>query len=74
MIDAALARARPIIMTTITTVVGLIPLALFGGEFWYGMAIVIMCGIGIGTVLTLGFVPVMYSLLFEFRRPNRSTT
>lgn len=66
-IDAALARARPIIMTTVTTVVGLLPLALFGGEFWYGMAVVIMCGLAVGSVLTLGFVPVMYSLLFDFR-------
>ena len=65
---AALARARPIIMTTITTVVGLLPLALFGGEFWYGMAIVIMCGLGVGTILTLGFVPVLYSLFFRFRK------
>ena len=31
------------------------------------MAIVIMCGIGVGTVLTLGFVPVMYSLFFNLR-------
>lgn len=62
---ASLARARPIIMTTITTIVGLLPLALFGGEFWYGMAIVIMCGLGVGTILTLGFVPVVYSLLFS---------
>ena len=66
-IDAGLARARPIVMTTTTTIVGLVPLALFGGEFWYGMAIVIMCGIGVGTVLTLGFVPVMYSLFFNLR-------
>lgn len=71
--SAALARARPIIMTTITTVVGLLPLALFGGEFWYGMAIVIMCGLGVGTVLTLGFVPVLYSLMFRWQRqPVRS--
>ncbi len=67
-IAAALARARPIIMTTITTVLGLLPLALFGGEFWYGMAIVIMCGLGVGTVLTLGFVPVLYSLMFNSAR------
>lgn len=66
-VEAAMARARPIVMTTVTTVVGLIPLALSGGEFWYGMAIVIMCGISVGTILTLGFVPVMYSLLFNLR-------
>ncbi len=69
-IDAAVSRARPIIMTTVTTVVGLVPLALFGGEFWYGMSIVIMCGLGVGTVLTLGFVPVTYSLFFQLRRPR----
>ena len=72
-VGAALARARPIVMTTITTIVGLVPMALFGGEFWYGMAIVIMCGIGVGTILTLGFVPVMYSLLFNLRGKNRVT-
>ncbi len=65
--EAALVRARPIIMTTITTVVGLLPLALFGGEFWFGMAVVIMGGLAVGTLLTLGFVPVLYSLLFARR-------
>jgi multidrug efflux pump subunit AcrB len=62
---AALSRARPIVMTTITTVVGLLPLALFGGEFWFGMAVVIMGGLAVGTILTLGFVPVLYSLMFR---------
>jgi multidrug efflux pump len=66
-IAAALARSRPIIMTTITTVAGLVPLALFGGEFWFGMAIVIMCGLAVGTVLTLGVVPVLYSVMFQLR-------
>ena len=64
-IGAALARARPIVMTTITTVVGLMPLALFGGEFWFGMSIVIMSGLAVGTILTLGFVPVLYSMMFR---------
>ena len=41
------------------------PLAIFGGEFWYGMAIVIMCGLGVGTLLTFSFVPVLYSLFFD---------
>jgi multidrug efflux pump subunit AcrB len=68
LIQACMERARPIVMTTITTVVGLIPMALFGGEFWYGLAIVIMCGLAVGSALTLGFVPVLYSLLFQFRR------
>jgi multidrug efflux pump subunit AcrB len=67
-VDAAVARARPIIMTTLTTILGLVPLALFGGEFWFGMAIVIMSGLAVGTLLTLAVVPVLYSLLFRGRR------
>ena len=56
-IEAAMTRSRPIIMTTITTVIGLLPLALFGGEFWYGMAV--------GTLWTLIYVPILYSVLFR---------
>jgi multidrug efflux pump subunit AcrB len=62
--DAAVARLRPIVMTTLTTILGLVPLALLGGEFWFGMAVVIMSGLAAGTLLTLGVVPVLYSLLF----------
>lgn len=64
-VRAALARARPIIITTATTVIGLMPMALLGGQFWFSMSIVIMCGLAVGTVLTLGFVPALYSLLFR---------
>ena len=71
-VTAALARARPIVMTTITTVAGLVPLALFGGEFWFGMAIVIICGLAVGTLLTLGVIPVLYSLMFRLRGEARS--
>ncbi|NJB68334.1 multidrug efflux pump subunit AcrB [Desulfobaculum xiamenense] len=66
-VSAALIRVRPIIITTTTTVVGLIPLALLGGEFWYAMSIVIMCGLAVGTLMTLFFVPVTYSLLHPER-------
>ncbi len=67
-VDAAVARLRPIVMTTLTTILGLVPLALFGGEFWFGMAIVIMAGLAVGTLLTLAVVPALYSLFFQFRR------
>lgn len=62
---ACVARLRPIIMTTITTVFGLIPLILFGGPLWYSLAVIIAFGLSLGTILTLGVVPVLYSLFFK---------
>lgn len=70
LVAACLARLRPILMTTVTTVLGLVPLILFGGPLWYGMANVIAFGLAVGTLLTLGVVPVLYSLFFEPRRPR----
>jgi multidrug efflux pump subunit AcrB len=42
-----------------------VPLALSGGEFWYSMSIVMIFGMIVGTVLTLGVVPMLYSLFFK---------
>ena len=65
LINAAMARARPIVMATLTTIFGLLPLYFAGGEFWRSMTIVIMFGLAVGTILTLGFVPALYALLFR---------
>ena len=46
---------------------GLIPLYLGGGEMWEPMALAIMFGLLFATLLTLGLVPVLYSLLFRVR-------
>ncbi len=64
-IAACLQRFRPIMLATFTTVLGLIPLYLSGGEMWEGMAVSIMVGLLFGTVITLLFIPSLYSILFK---------
>ncbi|MFB3118330.1 MAG: efflux RND transporter permease subunit, partial [Myxococcota bacterium] len=62
---ACLHRFRPIVLATLTTVLGLLPLYLSGGEMWEGMAIGIMVGLLFGTIVTLVFIPSLYSILFK---------
>ena len=64
-ITACLQRFRPILLATFTTVLGLIPLYLTGGEMWEGMAVSIMVGLLFGTVITLLFIPSFYSILYR---------
>ncbi|MGE4651665.1 MAG: efflux RND transporter permease subunit, partial [Myxococcota bacterium] len=52
-------------LTTATTVLGLIPLWIGGGSMFQPMAITIIFGLLFATVLTLVFVPVLYSLFFR---------
>ncbi len=64
-VASAQQRLRPILLTVATTVGGLIPLWFGGGPMWEPMAISIIFGLIFATVLTLGFVPVLYSLFFR---------
>ena len=61
----ALSRMRPILTTATTTVIGLIPLSLQGGEMWRPLANVIIFGLAFSTILTLALCPVLYSLFFR---------
>jgi multidrug efflux pump subunit AcrB len=64
-VSSAVQRLRPIVMTKLTCVAGLVPLLLFGGPLWSGMAVTIIGGLLLGTLVTLGLVPVLYELLFD---------
>jgi len=64
-ITACLQRFRPIMLATFTTVLGLLPLYLSGGEMWEGMAVSIMVGLLFGTTITLLFIPSLYSILYK---------
>lgn len=64
-IEAAHSRLRPILMTTLTTTLGLLPMALGigeGAEIRTPMAITVICGLLFATLLTLVLIPVLYSL------------
>ncbi|WLI08860.1 efflux RND transporter permease subunit [Pseudomonas sp. FP597] len=66
-VNAAVKRLRPIVMTKLTCILGLIPLMLFAGPLWKGMAITMVGGLALGTLVTLGLIPVLYVLLFTRR-------
>ena len=64
-VDATIRRARPVVLTALAAVLGMIPLA--GSLFWGPMAITIMGGLLVATVLTLLVVPALYALWFRVR-------
>jgi len=69
-IKGARTRLRPILMTTLTTVFGMLPLALgfgSGAETSFPLARAVIGGLSVSTLLTLFFLPVTYTLLAEFR-------
>jgi Cu/Ag efflux pump CusA len=59
-------RARPVVLTALAAILGMIPLAR--SIFWGPMAITIMGGLLVATALTLLVVPALYSLWFRVRR------
>ncbi|MEM1281965.1 MAG: efflux RND transporter permease subunit [Chlamydiota bacterium] len=61
-IDSCMRRLRPIIVSSSTTIGGLLPLWLGGGALFQSMAVTIIFGLFFATTLTLGFIPVVYSI------------
>ncbi len=66
-VSAAISRFRPIMMTTITTILGVMPLIVSVDPLFYSMAVIIAFGLAFGTLLTLGVAPVLYAVLFRVR-------
>ena len=83
-VAASAIRMRPVLLTTVTTVLGLIPMATgiswdfhpgtFGlqtvsetTQFWRSMAVSVIFGLMVATILTLVIVPVLFSLLDDLR-------
>ncbi len=62
-IDGGRSRLRPVVMTTLTTILGMVPMAVGtgqGAELWRPMGVAVIGGLTFSTILTLLFVPVLY--------------
>lgn len=69
-IIAAQKRVTPITLTTLTTVLGLTPMAINGGTLFEPMATLMIGGLAIGSMITLFFVPAMFYVLFGGLKKN----
>ncbi len=67
-------RMRPIFITSLTTVAGFVPLAIFGGPLWEGMAYVMIFGLLISTLLTLVVIPTVFLLFVQLFKMRVVTT
>ena len=69
-IIAAKSRLRPILMTTLTTVLGMVPMAVGqgeGSEMWHSLGIVVAWGLSISTLVTLVIIPTVYASLSSWQ-------
>jgi multidrug efflux pump subunit AcrB len=67
-IDSGVSRLRPVAMAALTTALGMLP--LLQDAFFIAMAVTIIFGLMIATMLTMVFVPVLYAILFRVESPS----
>lgn len=67
-VEAAVSRLRPVFLAALTTVLGVMP--LLQDAFWVSMAMTIMAGLTVGTVVTMLLVPVFYSTFYKVKSPE----
>ncbi|WP_428563673.1 MAG: efflux RND transporter permease subunit [Solidesulfovibrio sp. DCME] len=67
-IDATIKRTRPVVLTALAAILAMIPLSR--NVFWGPMAVAIMGGLFVATVLTLLFTPALYAMIFKIKRPS----
>lgn len=69
-VEATVSRVRPVLMASLTTIVGMIP--LISDPMYGSMALTIMGGLTVGTVITLILLPLFYTALFHVRKPENN--
>ena len=66
--DSGVSRLNPVMMAAATTILGMVP--LLQDAFFVSMAVTIMFGLLVATVLTLVVVPVLYTIFFKIPNPS----
>ena len=68
LVNATVSRVRPVLLASVTTIVGMVPLIV---DPMYGsLAVTIIGGLAVGTIVTLMLLPLFYSLFFKVKRPE----
>jgi multidrug efflux pump subunit AcrB len=70
-VQACLARMRPILMTALTTILGMLPIIISRDPLFYDLAIAIAFGLAFATIVTLGLAPVLYATILRIPSPPR---
>jgi multidrug efflux pump subunit AcrB len=65
-VGATVSRTSPVIMASLTTILGMAP--LMGDPMYGSMAVCIMAGLAMGTLITLVFLPILYSTIFKVQK------
>jgi multidrug efflux pump subunit AcrB len=67
-VESTVRRSRPVVLTALAAMLAFIPLTF--SSFWGSLAYVLIGGVGVGTLLTLLFLPALYALWFRVKRQN----
>ncbi|MDL2221909.1 efflux RND transporter permease subunit [Parabacteroides sp. OttesenSCG-928-N08] len=70
LLDSSSSRFRPVMMASMTTILGMIP--LLTDDLFGSLAVTIMGGLFVGTIITLIIIPTLYSLFFKIKTDNKS--
>jgi len=70
-VESTVRRARPVVLTAVAAMLAFIPLTF--SSFWGSLAYVLIGGVGVGTILTLLFLPALYAIWFKVTNPEAAT-
>jgi multidrug efflux pump subunit AcrB len=70
-VESTVRRTRPVVLTAVAAMLAFIPLTF--SSFWGSLAFVLIGGVGVGTVLTLLFLPALYAIWFKVKPANTAS-